>query len=303
MADPRTKVVICIPTFKRPKMLARLLDAIAILETGCDICVLVADNDAEAHAGLDLCLAMQNYPWPLTAVIAEQRGIAQVRNVLIEHALATDAQFIAMIDDDEWPQTDWIAQFLKTARATEADVLQGSILFGQTSAADGHGDIRRPTGPIAMLQGAGNLLIRRAVLEEMTAPWFDPQFALSGGEDQDFFVRLQKSGKRFAWSDEARAHGDVPDTRANLGWLLRRAYSVGNSDMRVLLKHRPGPAQLAAELVKIAGSLLLSPLAAVILAASPNRRAVPLQKLFRAAGKLSAMFGARYNEYAVVHGE
>ena len=62
-----------------------------------------------------------------------------------------------------------------------------------------------------MLQGAGNLLIRRAVLEEMTAPWFDPQFALSGGEDQDFFMRLKRAGKRFAWCDEARAHGDVPD--------------------------------------------------------------------------------------------
>jgi len=299
----RDSVIICIPTFKRPKMLARLLDAIAELETDCDVRVLAADNDAEGHAGLDLCLALQNYRWPLTAVIAHQRGIAQVRNTLIENALKTDARFIAMIDDDEWPQKDWIDQFLKAAHDTGADVLQGSILFGQASCADGHGDIRRATGPIGMLQGAGNLLIRRAVLEEMTAPWFDPQFALSGGEDQDFFVRLRKSGKSFAWSDEARAHGDVPDTRANLGWLLRRAYSVGNSDMRVLLKHGPGAAKLTAELLKILASLLLSPPAAVILAASPNRRALPLQKLFRAAGKLSAMFGARYNEYAVVHGE
>jgi glycosyltransferase involved in cell wall biosynthesis len=247
---------------------------------------------------------MQGYRWPLTAVIAEKRGIAQVRNTLIENALRdANVQFIAMIDDDEWPQADWMDQFLKTAHATGADVLQGSILFGQDSAADGHGDIRRPTGRIGMLQGAGNLLIRRAVLDEMPAPWFDPQFALSGGEDQDFFVRLSRGGKSFAWSDEARAHGEVPDTRANLGWLLRRAYSVGNSDMRVLLKHRPGPLRIVSELAKILAALLLSPLAAVILAGSPNRRAVPLQKLFRAAGKLTAMFGARYNEYAVVHGE
>jgi succinoglycan biosynthesis protein ExoM len=299
----RDSVVICIPTFKRPKMLARLLDAIAALETAADVSVLVADNDAQSHAGLDLCLAIEDYRWRLTAVVAPDRGIAQVRNILIEYALMTGAQFIAMIDDDEWPQKDWIDQFLKAAHHTGADVLQGSILFGTDAMADGHGDIRRPTGPVAMLQGAGNLLIRRSVLDEMAAPWFDPQFALSGGEDQDFFVRLQRAGKRFAWSDEARAHGDVPDTRANLGWLLRRSYSVGNSDMRVLLKHRPGPFRVTAELLKILVSLLLSPLAAVILALSPNRRAIPLQKLFRAVGKLSAMFGARYNEYAVIHGE
>jgi glycosyltransferase involved in cell wall biosynthesis len=296
-------VIICIPTFRRPKMLRRLLDAIAALETGAQVSVLVADNDAEGHAGLDLCNSMTNYRWPLTAVIAPKRGIAQVRNTLIEQALRGDARYIAMIDDDEWPQADWMEQFLKAARQTKADVLQGSILFGKDNAADGHGDIRRATGPIAMLQGAGNILIARAVLEEMAAPWFDPEFALTGGEDQDFFIRLKRAGKSFAWSDEARAHGDVPDTRAGLGWLLRRAYSVGNSDMRVLLKHGPGPALLVAETFKIAAGLLLSPFAAVILAASPNRRAVPLQKFFRAAGKLSAMFGARYNEYAVVHGE
>ncbi len=296
-------VVICIPTFQRPKMLARLLDAVAALQTNADVSVLVADNDAQGRAGMNLCLAMEGYRWPLTAVVAPDRGIAQVRNTLIEYALMTGASFIAMIDDDEWPRTDWIDQFLRCAHDTGADLLQGSILFGHGQDADGHGDIRRPTGPVVLPQGAGNLLIRRAVLEEMSAPWFDPQFALSGGEDRDFFTRLQRAGKRFAWCDEARAHGDVPETRANLGWRLRRSYSVGNSDMRVLLKHGPGAPRIAAECVKILAALLLSPLAAAILAASPNRRTFALQKLFRAAGKLSAMFGAYYNEYAVIHGE
>src|SRR5882757_8332464 len=127
----RVSVAICIPTFKRPKMLRRLLGAIAALETHARISVLVADNDAEGRAGMNLCLAMEGYRWPLTAVIAPQRGIAQVRNILLEYALMTDAQFVAMIDDDEWPQKDWIDQFLKAAQTTGADVLQGSILFGQ----------------------------------------------------------------------------------------------------------------------------------------------------------------------------
>ena len=299
----RDNVAVCIPTFKRPKMLRRLLDALAALDTDADVRVLVADNDAQTHAGFDLCQTLTNYRWPLCAVIAPERGIAQVRNVLIEQALKTDARFIAMIDDDEWPQADWIAQFLSCARQTDADVLQGSILFGGAAGLEGHGDIRHATGPVAMLQGAGNLLIRRAVLDEMTAPWFDPAFALSGGEDREFFVRLQRAKKSFAWSDEARVHGDIPETRNNLGWLLRRAYSVGNSDMRVLLKHGLGTGGVAAELCKIGASFLLSPLAALALAAHPRKRAVPLQKLFRAAGKLGALMGRRYHEYAVVHGE
>src|ERR1700754_1456147 len=113
------RVVIAIPTFKRPKSLARLLDAIARLKTDAEISVLVADNDAEAHQGFDLCARLAaTYRWTLRAVIADQRGIAQVRNRLVAEALKSDADFIAMIDDDEWPESGWIAEFLKVQKQT-----------------------------------------------------------------------------------------------------------------------------------------------------------------------------------------
>ena len=53
----RETVTVCIPTFKRPKSLKRLLDAIAALRTDAKLSVLVADNDAEFHAGFDLARA------------------------------------------------------------------------------------------------------------------------------------------------------------------------------------------------------------------------------------------------------
>jgi len=297
------RVIVAIPTFRRPKNLARLLEALAALDSGAEIAVLVADNDAEAREGFELCARLApSYRWPLKAVIAPERGIAQVRNVLVAEALKDEkASFIAMVDDDEWPDPHWINAFLKAQRQTGADVLQGSILFGDKSGATP--DIRRVSGPVAMLQGAGNLFLARARLARTAPPWFDPAFALTGGEDRDFFLRLAREGARFAWCDEARAYGDVPESRANLGWALKRAYSIGNSDMRVLLKHRPGAATRAMEAAKILGALLLSLPLAVILSPSPNHRLRPLAKLCRAAGKLTAMMGWRYNEYAVVHGE
>ena len=296
-------VIVAIPTFRRPNNLRRLLEALALVETDAEMSVLVADNDAEGREGFELCARVApSYRWQLKAVIAPERGIAHVRNILVAEALKDEKlSFLAMIDDDEWPDPQWISQFLKAQRQTNADVLQGSILFGDRSGATP--DIRRASGPVAMLQGAGNLFLTRAVLARMTPPWFDPAFALTGGEDRDFFLRLAREGARFAWVDEARAHGDVPESRANLGWALKRAYSIGNSDMRVLLKHRPGMGTRMVESIKILGALLLSLPLAVILAPSPNRRLAPLAKLCRAAGKLTAMLGWRYNEYAVVHGE
>ena len=149
--------------------------------------------------------------------------------------------------------------FSRPSAQPGADVLQGSILFVSNAAGPKPvADIRHPTGPVGMLEGAGNLLIRRRVLEETQAPWFDPDFALTGGEDRDFFMRLKFGGYRFAWADEARAFGEVAEIRQDLGWVLRRAYSNGNSDMRVLIKHGPGFSLIVREGAKIAGALLLS---------------------------------------------
>ena len=299
------RVLIAIPTCKRPQSLTRLLDAVAALRTSANISVLVVDNDAEARQGFKLCQHLApDYRWPLKAVIEPQRGIAAARNRLVSEALRSETQFIAMIDDDEWPGPNWISHFLETQKQTDADILQGSILFVRDHARPGPtSDICHATGPVEMLEGAGNLLIRRQVFEQTPTPWFDPAFGLTGGEDLDFFVRLKRAGYRFGWANEAVVFGRETAMRRGLGWTVRRAYSNGNSDMRVLLKYRQGVMPVAMESLKILGALLLSPLLAIILAGSPNHRGRPLVMFSRAAGKLTAMMGMRYNEYALVHGE
>jgi succinoglycan biosynthesis protein ExoM len=306
------EVVVAIPTFRRPKGLARLLAALEKLETSAHLIVVVADNDAEGHAGYDLCRSLcTHYRWPLDPIIAEERGIAQARNALVTRALSyPDAQFVAMLDDDEWPSPGWLDELLRVQERTSAEIVEGSVLFdlppgapASTRGFDGLASIRRPTGPIAMLEGAGNLLMTRTCLARLEAPWFDPAFALSGGEDRDFFERVKAAGGRFAWADEAVARAAVPEARTSLAWMLRRAYGIGNADMRIFLKYRPRTADRLREYGKIALALLLSPVLFVILAVVPNRAADALRRFFRNAGKVSALIGRRYNAYAVTNGE
>ena len=309
----KPNVTVAIPTFRRPRGLQRLLEALAKLETSASVTVLVADNDAQGHEGADLCAVIraQAYRWPIRSMVVAQRGIAQARNALVEVALG-DArmEYLAMLDDDEWPEPHWLDSLLREQAKTSAGVLQGSILFdfedkpaAWAASFDGMSDIRHASGPVEMLQGAGNLLMTRAALETLPAPKFDPAFALTGGEDRDFFMRMKAHGARFAWSDEGIAHTFVPATRTSLTWALSRAYSIGNSDMRVFLKYGPSAAARLTELAKIAAALLLSPVLFVILAFNANRRADALRRMFRAAGKVTALFGRQYNEYSVIHGE
>ncbi|HSZ74525.1 MAG TPA: glycosyltransferase family A protein [Rhizomicrobium sp.] len=306
-------VIVAIPSFRRPKWLERLLLALEKLETDAHVSVLVADNDSEKHEAFDLCarLRMNGYRWPLKSIIVSERGIAQARNALVDYLLThSDAPFVAMLDDDEWPQPQWLDAFLKTQRETQADALHGAVLrvFEQTpgrwaSNCEGIADLRGRTGLIDMIEGTGNVFMRRECFTDIAPPCFDPGFALTGGEDRDFFTRLRARGKRFAWADDAAVHAFVPASRARFGWALARAYRVGNSDMRVFLKHGPRAVERVRELAKIAGALLLFPPMLAILGAIPNRRAMPLAKLCRAAGKIAALFGSHYNEYATTHGE
>lgn len=305
------EVTIAIPTFRRPKSLERLLAAIERLETTASVTVLVADNDCEGREGFAVCARAREagYRWPLVSLIVPERGIAAARNGLAGEALALKGEFVAMLDDDEWPDPKWLDEFLRVQSRTGADALHGAVLRrfdaqpGEWAlTCEGISALRGQTGVVPMIESTSNVLMHRSCLEQMPKPCFDPAFALGGGEDHDFFTRLKRMGKRFAWADEAIVYAHVPASRANLGWALQRAYSVGNSDFRVFLKYGPGAAALAREIAKIAGALLLFPPALAILAFVPNRRALPLCKLARAAGKIAALTGRHYHEYATTHG-
>jgi glycosyltransferase involved in cell wall biosynthesis len=306
------EVTVCIPSFRRPKGLTKLLEALAGLETTARVSVLVADNDSDKHEAFDLCEALRSkgYRWPLDCLIVPARGIAQARNALVERSLASHAgEFIAMLDDDEWPSPRWLHQFLRVQYETTADALHGGVareFESNPNAAvancTGIGDWRNPTGAIAMIESTSNILIRRACLEQMAKPWFDPGFALTGGEDRDFFTRLKAQGAKFAWADDALIYAHVPASRATIAWALKRAYRVGNSDMRVFLKYRPRFGARMRELAKIAGVFALSPILLAASAPIAARRGNALATIYRAAGKTAALFGRHYNEYAVTHG-
>jgi len=305
-------VTIAIPTFCRPRGLERLLSALEKLETTANVSVLVADNDAGRGDGAAVCerLRTGGYRWSLEWIVVRERGIAQARNAQVEHLLAkSGAGFVAMIDDDEWPHPQWLNAFLRAQEKTGADVLYGAILreFERrpgiwAAYCPGVASTHVAVSSAAM-PGTGNVLLRRECLEGLIKPCFDPAFALTGGEDKDFFTRLKKQGRRFVGVDDAICTELVPASRANLRWALRRAYRIGNSDMRVTLKHESTLPAMMRECVKIAGAFLLFPILFPVSIPFAARRAEPLWTLCRAAGKIAAIFGNHFNEYAVVHGD
>jgi hypothetical protein len=77
----------------------------------------------------------------------------------------------------------------------------------------------------------GNLLFRRRILEKVTQP-FRADFG-TGGEDNDFFMRLTQQGCVFIWCNEAVVYETVPPCRYTRGYMIRSALLRGRNVLKL----------------------------------------------------------------------
>jgi len=141
-------ITVCVCTYKRPALLARLLDALATQATdgAFSYSLVVADNDEQASAA-EIVAAFEASSGIETAYVVEsRRNIALARNAAV--ALAT-GEYVATIDDDEFPGERWLS------RMGSAWCLGEDHLYANS---DSLTDPHRPTGvatPLDWLRVAG----------------------------------------------------------------------------------------------------------------------------------------------------
>lgn len=246
--DDVPHITVCICTFQRREMLLRLLRALARQETGGDFTysVVVTDNDPSESARNTVEDFRRYGAISVTYSSEPRKNIALARNKALQHATG---EFVAFIDDDEFPEDDWLLKLLTCCEAySSAGVLgpvrphfeeppPGWIIKGRFCERPEH-----PTGHIVHWEGGrtGNLLFRRSILLGEEYP-FREQFG-TGGEDKDFFMRMNEKGQVFRWCNEAVVHETVPPARWTRSYMLKRALLRGKN----VLKHPRQKARLLA---------------------------------------------------------
>ncbi len=301
---------IAIPTFRRPVELRHLLDSLANQIQRDDVMLLIADNDGTAQEGAAVVEALRNagYPLPITLLPVPEPGLCAVRNAIGATAMTDPAmRFIAMIDDDEWPQPGWLDALLSCQARAGADVVAGPVDYhfqGQPPRWARETLVFRPEqrawGATDMLWASNNLLVSRKALTMIERPWFDPRFNRSGGEDLDFLVRLRVAGARFGWAPDARVNEWVPPDRARLSWVLKRMWRIGFTETLARQKQRPGlagRARLLARTIAILAARTVG-LAALLL---PGARRVDIAgQWVKCWGRLYALSGRTHSHYGAL---
>jgi glycosyltransferase involved in cell wall biosynthesis len=225
-------ICVCICTYKRPEMLKRLLRGVDAQETGGQftVSVVVADNDPEGSARTTVQALQRELRVPLKYCAEPRRGIARARNKVVSNATG---DYLAWIDDDEFPVADWLLKLYTTCRRYGVDGVLGPVRrsFDQEPPAwlkrSRLYDRRvNPTGKQVEWKESrtGNVLIRRDVMGGEPEPF---RVEFRAGEDQDFFRRKIAEGRRFVWSSDAAAYEVVPPARWKRMYYVRKALFQG----------------------------------------------------------------------------
>jgi glycosyltransferase involved in cell wall biosynthesis len=214
----------------RPELLMQLLASLSKQSYPAErFEVIVVDNDHAASAKQTVIQAKQSYPkLSIRYAIEPRPGISYARNKTVSLANGT---YLAFIDDDEWAVNHWLRDLLTCIEMSGADAVLGPVIpqypAGSREWAIRSGFFDRPRFATGTAIGCdtcrtGNALVRADRMKARMPKPFDERFALSGGEDHDFFKWCASAGGKFVWCDTALVNEAVPLERQNLNFILER---------------------------------------------------------------------------------
>lgn len=226
-------ILIACCTCLRPKTLRLALQSIKDLNYPKDVKVelLVIDNDKNM-SGKE---AAEEYGCHY--VVEENRGIANARNRLLKEAINLNATHIAMFDDDEVVDKNWLVNHVNFYNENENVLISSGPTYNKfsekypayiTKNKIFKSSTTKKTGLVREICASGNVFFPVAIAKESNI-YFDSTYIFMGGEDGDFFSRASKAGYTIVWNNEAVNYEVVGKDRANIKWILNRQYYNGYS--------------------------------------------------------------------------
>jgi GT2 family glycosyltransferase len=305
--DASIPIVVCIPSFRRPRHLRLTLQSLADQRTDRRFAVVIVENDAVGRGSVPVAGEfLQAGKFPGLCVIEPRQGNCHAINAAFETALAMfpAAVHLLMIDDDEIASSDWLERMVCAAETSGADLVGGPVFPDFDD--DNKRSLRRhpafwpaydATGPVPVIFGCGNCLIARSVFARLADPAFDLRFNFLGGGDTDFFVRCAQAGMKFHWAADAVITETIPPSRTDPGWLALRGLRIGAVNYHIELKSARTAWLRFKVLARLLGRLPLSLVRAFRLMMTEQRAIIALHPMAVAAGSALAAIGIEPQPY------
>ena len=301
-------VSVVIPTFRRPHLVGKTIESVA-QQTNClnlRYEIIVVDNCPRRSGEEAVRRMIGIHAVPIRYVSEPRQNIALARNAGID---CSDAEFIAMIDDDEQAAPDWLDQLVTTIRKFDADVVMGpTIPVFETEVPSWlkHNDdifYRRrkvPTGTLLDRGSTAQVLMRSATCFANNNR-FHPELGRAGGSDTDFFMRLvSRMGLKIVWCNEAKVEEFIPESRLTVRYVLRRKLRNNQALVFCSIKYSDHPIRTAFYQMFIVGCTQVIIWAAPSLLLAPFRTGYSVRaraNLVKGLGKVFWNEWFRFNFY------
>jgi succinoglycan biosynthesis protein ExoM len=301
----------------RPAMLSTFLDACTRLRplTGLSLGLLVVDNDPRASAQAVVQSASKSSPLPISYCVEPKRSISAARNRVLIEAARLDAAYLALIDDDEFMQPDWLVELYATMQETGADAVGAPVYWALPNDAPAwqhalptsprhealYGNRKKKSKPW-LYPSTNNVLMKAKIFRDLGLR-FDIRFGMTGGEDTDFFARAKKAGARYAFTKKAAVLEHVPASRLTLKWRFSRWAGVARGNVRMYRLHHGRMAAWKHYLPRSLPNLITGPMLLLVAPfTGPEILLRGLKHLGGGLGVLQELMGRKSEEYRTIHG-
>jgi glycosyltransferase involved in cell wall biosynthesis len=224
-------ISVVIPAYNAAATLPTQLDALASQTYRGEWEVVVADNGSSDETCALALAARGRVPGLRVVDASSRRGINHARNVGV---LAARGEFVLFCDADDVTAPTWLEAMAVATRSCDAvgGALDKELLNRPGSVPPRPTDRLWQSGFLPSATGA-NCGVRARVLHELGG--FDESYQF-GGEDIEFFWRLQLAGHRVCFVEDAVVH---IRERAALRALARRFFRHGQADAQLYRGFRP----------------------------------------------------------------
>ena len=307
-AEIELSVVVAVLTYRRPDMLGKLLAEYASMSRPAHarISLVVIDND-ELGSAEEVVNSWRDRIGDAVYVLEKRRGIPVARNRAIDEALAQRADALCFIDDDEYPDKQWIVNLIDCWKTTGAQLVGGPVVVAPPP--EGATTWQRMiNASLASRQERKNRGVMNAVTEGrrytiVTNNWlcdlkwltrtgirFNENMLVTGGSDTEFYRNARRHFCVAAWCPQAVVFETMGYERLSLAYHFKRGAYQSMANFQIKTPQvRPSmilPTMLVAALRALLGGLLL--VVPVLGKASP---VMAVRSLGWAVGRTMAIFG------------
>ncbi len=228
------KVLVCICTYNRNYILNKCLMSFnkVVIPFNFNIEFLITDNTINGNAKKIIKQVKKKFKYKIYYFNEKKRGIVHARNKCLAEMKKINCNYFSFLDDDCEIDTKWFVNFKKIINNHKAKIITGPQIHKINKKIDNNLEIIfekkiNKNKRFVNWAATNNVILSKKIILSSNLK-FDINLNKFGmGEDQLFFLQLNKQGHQILWNNEIKVYEKKHSHRSTIKWVIDRSFRLG----------------------------------------------------------------------------